>query len=140
MAVEPKPEVQEPIQPDAVIEEMFDPQLHVRGETKLLSKYRNETDAIRLGELIHHKDAILSMASRMEAPVGVVFGDDFGYGIDSSPSCMVIAKFMTGDKDLGRLGIIGSTRISYEQLIPTIEYFANRLGKLMTKAMRDMED
>lgn len=123
-----------------IIEEMFDPQLHVRGETKLLSKYRNETDAIRLGELIHHKDAIISMASRMKSPVGVVFGDDYGYGLDASPSCMVIAKFQTGNKDLGRIGIIGSTRISYEQLIPIIEYFANRLGKLMTKAMRDMED
>ena len=35
---------------------------------------------------------------------------------------------------------MGQARMPYEQLMPSLEYFANRLGIIMTKAMRDMEE
>jgi heat-inducible transcriptional repressor len=76
----------------------------------------------------------------MQAPVAVIFGDDYGHGISDDGTSMVLAKFKTGDKELGRIGVLGPTRMAYEQLIPSIEYFAERLGTLMTKALRDMED
>ncbi len=123
-----------------LIGEMFEPQLTFRGESKLLSGYRQMPDSVRLSELISQKEAILSIVSRMEAPVGVIFGDDFGHRIDTTPSCMVVAKYKIGEKELGRIGVIGSVRLSYEQLIPSVEYFAQRLGTLMTKAFKDMED
>jgi len=123
-----------------MISEMSEPWLDFKGESKLLSRYRREPDALKLGELIHQKDAIVSLVTRMEAPVAVIFGDDYGHGLYDDNSCMVIAKFAAGDKELGRIGVLGPTRMAYEQLIPCIEYFAKRLGTLMTKALRDMED
>ena len=123
-----------------VIGEMAEPRLEFKGESNLLSGYRRESDALRLGELIKQKEAIIALASRMSSPIAVVFGDDYGRGFSGSSSSMVVAKYRTGDRELGRIGVIGPTRISYEQLIPSIEYFADRLGKLMTKALRDMED
>lgn len=123
-----------------IIGEMFEPQLHFRGESKLLTGYRQHEDAMRLGELISQKQTVLEVISRMNYHVGVIFGDDYGHGIATTPSCMVVAKYKTGDKELGRIGVIGPVRMAYEQLIPSIEYFATRLGTLMTKALRDMED
>ena len=123
-----------------IIGEMFEPQLHFRGESKLLTGYRQHEDAMRLGELISQKQTVLEVISRMNSPVGVIFGDDYGHGIATTPSCMVVAKYKTGDKELGRIGVIGPVRMAYEQLMPSIEYFAARLGTLMTKALRDMED
>ncbi len=123
-----------------MIGEMSDPKLDFKGETNILSRYSRSSDSLRLGELIGKKDAIISLASKMKAPVAVIFGDDYGHGISDSSSCMVLAKYKTGDRELGRIGVLGPTRMAYEQLIPGIEYFAERLGTLMTKALRDMED
>ena len=122
-----------------MIGEMSDPKLKFEGETNILSGY-GDADASRLGELIKNKDAIISLTAKMQTPVAVIFGDDYGYGISDNGTSMVLAKFKTGDKELGRIGVLGPTRMAYEQLIPSIEYFAERLGTLMTKALRDMED
>ena len=123
-----------------IIAEMFEPQLHFRGESKLLSKYKQESDALLIGELLSQKQAVIDLAASMKAPVGVIFGDDYGHRIEAGQSCMVLAKYRTGGGDLGRIGVLGPIRMPYEQLIPSIEYFASRLGFLMTRALRDMED
>ena len=38
------------------------------------------------------------------------------------------------------IGVVGPVRLAYEQLIPTVEYFAYKLGVVMTQAMRDLEE
>ena len=123
-----------------IISEMFEPQLHFRGETKLLSGYQNQPDAARIGEMISNKDTVLALISRINEPVKVIFSDEYSLDNSHNASCMVVAKFMTGNKELGRIGVMGQARMPYEQLIPSLEYFANRLGIIMTKAMRDMEE
>lgn len=122
-----------------IIAEMFEPQLIFKGETNLFSGYRQPASA-RIGELIQEKDTILSLISNMNESVEIMFSDEYSPDTDSEPCCMVVAKFCTGKQELGRIGVLGPSRMAYEQLIPSIEYFAHRLGLLMTKATRDMED
>lgn len=122
-----------------IIAEMFEPQLIFKGEANLFSGYRQPA-AARLGELISEKSTVLSLISQMNETVEVMFSDEYSPDTSTEPCCMVVAKFSTGQRELGRIGVLGPARIAYEQLIPSIEYFANRLGTLMTKAMRDMED
>ncbi len=122
-----------------IIAEMFEPQLIFKGETNLFSGYRQPASA-RIGELIQEKDTVLSLISNMTDPVEIMFSDEYSPDTSSEPCCMVVAKFSTGQHELGRIGVLGPSRMAYDQLIPSVEYFANRLGKLMTKAMRDMED
>lgn len=123
-----------------IISEMFSPSLHFRGETKLISGYNNQPDAARIGELISQKDKVISLISDIRGPVDVIFSDEYSHEADAPPSSIVVAKFSTGNLALGRIGIIGRARMAYDQLFPSLEYFAERLGILMTKAMRDMED
>ena len=53
---------------------------------------------------------------------------------------MIVAKYNLGNENIGRIAVIGPVRMAYEQLIPTVNYFAERLGKVMTQAMRDLDN
>lgn len=122
-----------------IIAEMFEPQLTFKGEANLLSGYKQPA-AARLGELMSEKETVLGAISKMENPVEVMFSDEYSLDTDTEPCCIVVARFSTGKRELGRIGVLGPARLAYQQLLPSIEYFANRLGQLMTKAMCDMED
>ncbi len=119
-----------------VIGEIAEPQLCFRGESKLIT----DGDDIRLNELLSQKDALVSLVAQLKAPVGVVFSDDFCNINSGSTASIVVAQYMTGNKMLGRIGVIGPARVSYSKLVPSVEYFATQLGQLMTKAMRDIEE
>ena len=53
---------------------------------------------------------------------------------------MVVAKFGSEQKKVGRIGVIGPTRMAYEDLIPSISYFAKQLGKVLEQSIRDLDD
>lgn len=122
-----------------MIENVRRSQLDLRGESNLYSVYNKESDARRVVEFISRRDAILSILSEIPDQVSVVFGDD--YGIEElKPSSMVVAKFGGGDNRVGRIGVIGPTRMAYEDLIPSISYFAKQLGRVLEQSLRDLDD
>ncbi len=122
-----------------MIETVCHSQLALKGESNLYSAYKKEGDARRIVEFLSRRDAILSILSEIPDPVSVVFGDE--YGIEElKPSSMVVAKFGGNDKNVGRIGVIGPTRMAYEDLIPSISYFAKQLGKVLEQSIRDLDD
>ena len=122
-----------------MIEKVCHSQLDLKGESNLYSVYNKDIDARRIVEFISRRDAILSILSEIPDPVSVVFGDDFG--VDAlKPSSMVVAKFGSEQNKVGRIGIIGPTRMAYEDLIPSISYFAKQLGRVLEQSIRDLDD
>lgn len=122
-----------------MVENLCRSQIDLKGESNLYSVYKEESDARRLVEFISRRDAILSILSDIPDPVSVVFGDDLD-APELKPAGMVVAKFGSNDKTAGRIGIIGPTRMAYEDLIPSISYFAKQLGKVLEQSIRDMDD
>ncbi len=53
---------------------------------------------------------------------------------------MIASPIKSGERYCGKIGIMGKGRMSYDQIVPTIEYTASLLGKLMGEALKDMED
>ncbi len=122
-----------------MVREVRQAELNFRGESNLFSFYKQDAQARRLIELIARRDAILSILSELPGPVNVVFGDDTQYDA-LKPSSLVVANYQTGQKTLGRIGVIGPTRMSYNNLIPGVAYFAKKLSELMSEALKDMEE
>jgi len=113
--------------------------LSFKGEATLISCYENETQAKAILNLIARQNVLMDILVGVSLPVDIVFGD--GTGIDElRPSNMVVARYRLGENDLGRIGVIGPTRMAYEQVIPGLEYFAKRFGVIMTQTMHDLED
>lgn len=111
----------------------------LQGEAALYDRYRSEVTARRLLDFITRRDAILSIMSSVDKPVDVVFGSDTSID-ELKDSGMIVARYHAGDNDLGRVGIIGPTRMSYSEMLPSVHYFAKRLSAIMTQALEDMED
>ena len=119
--------------------EVCESKLSLKGESNLFGFSELEKEARQLIDLIARRDAILSILAGIHGPVEVVFGGDTPIAA-LQPSSLVVARYKLGAKELGRIGVIGPTRMAYEQLIPSIEYFAAKLGSLLTQAMEDLED
>lgn len=106
------------------------------GVSRLYNVCGNEESARRIISLIESRDPIISLFERLGD--GVVFGKDTGFS-ELHGDTLIAAKF-GNNKYKGYIAVIGPDRLSYEQIIPTIEYTASKLSALMTKAQKDMED
>lgn len=113
-------------------------ELDLKGESNIYAHYNKESDARKIVDFISRRDAILSILSEIPDPVSVVFGDDCGID-DLKPSSMVVAKF-GGENRIGRIGVVGPKRMDYEDIIPSISYFAKQLGKVLEQSLHDLED
>ena len=49
-----------------------------------------------------------------------------------SGSSLLVARFSIGENDCGTIGLIGPVRMDYARLIPHLEYFAEKLGTLLS--------
>ena len=75
----------------------------------------------------------------MSANTGVVFGGETGFK-ELWGYTVITAKYNCNDKYRGAVGLIGPNRISYDRIIPVVEYTASRLSDIMTEAAKDMEE
>lgn len=112
-----------------IIHDILDLKLEVKGESRLLYD-KNNNDALRLMEYISRRDAIISILASADDPISIVFGEED----KSQPTSVIVAKHSGG-----KIGVIGPARMSYESVIPSIAYFAKKLGEIITKAIDEME-
>lgn len=108
------------------------------GETCLYNISADENTARKIISLIKRRDPIVSLMNNIPDGVGVVFGSDTQ--LEELSSGTIIAARFGDNQYKGTLAVIGPHRISYEEVIPSIEYAASRLTTLMSDALKDMED
>lgn len=54
-----------------------------------------------------------------------------------SKSSIIMAQYSINDKDHGSIGIIGPTRIDYAELIPSVRYLTDLVGKILTQTLNE---
>ena len=86
----------------------------------------------KLMEFISRRDAIISVLADASDPISIVLGE--GKENEKANTSLIIAKHSGG-----KIGVIGPKRMSYENVIPSIAYFAQKLGDIINKAINDME-
>lgn len=89
--------------------------------------------------LAERRSELLPFITDISGKVDIVFGD--ATGIDAlKPSNMVVARYNMGSSEIGRIGVIGPTRMAYRQMLPSVQYFAERLGQILEQTRMDMEE
>lgn len=122
-----------------MIDELQSKKVSVNGESNLMKCYSDEFDARNLLQLLTKQDILFPLLANTNDDVEIIFGDKTG--IEAlKPSSLLVAKYRLGNEDIGRIAVIGPTRMAYEQLVPSVEYFASRLGSVMTQAMHDLDE
>ena len=109
----------------------------MEGEANLFSICPTDSDAKKMLEILRTDDAVHNILSKVTTPVGVVFGDDTGF-FELAPTGMVVASY--GDNKLGRIAVIGPTRMAYDHIVPSVEYLAGRVGAMMSELLKGLEE
>lgn len=111
----------------------------LRGENALYNICGDENAARKITSLINRRDPIISILDGIGDNVGAVFGAETSYR-ELEGETVIAAKFTGSDKYKGYVGVIGPNRMSYEQIMPCVEYSAKEMTRIMTEAQKDMED
>lgn len=119
-------------------EELSRTRIDMRGESNLFSALGSDLEAKDVLRLFSSTDTAQSILSRSSDTLGVVFGDDTEFP-ELKPMGMIVASY-GGENELGRLAVIGPTRMSYERIMPSIEYLAEKVGNIMQEMLKGMEE
>ena len=109
------------------------------GEAALHNVFADDETAKRIISLVNLREPMLSLLDGIDGRVGVIFGNDTGF-TELNSDAIVAARYSGKDKYKGAVGVIGPNRMSYDQIIPSVEYTALKLTELMTQAQKDMEE
>lgn len=111
---------------------------YLLGEQRLYGICESQA-AKRILSLVALREPMLTLTERFDGNVGTVFGRDSGFR-ELENNTIIAAKYYGSDRFKGTLCVIGPNRMSYGQIIPSVEYTALRLTEIMTEAQKDMED
>ena len=114
--------------------EVEEGQFYVSGETNLLAYQEFAKIAHDMLALITSKHEMTDMLNRRLSEVDVIVGKE-NTRSEMTAASVVVAKYNIGKDNGGALGVIGPIRLDYSTLIPHLEYFASKLGKLMNETL-----
>jgi heat-inducible transcriptional repressor len=108
----------------------------VAGESRLLDNATAE-EMLKLRELFdafEQKKDLLHLLERCTRAEGIqiFIGEEAGYDVFGDYS-VVTAPYHDGGSTLGVLGVIGPTRMAYEQVIPIVDVTARMLSAALSK-------
>ena len=112
-----------------MIKDLGKSDINLCGEHNL---YLSDICPAEVISFIERKEGILSIIERPCKEAMVIFGSDTAYSALLG-RCLAVAPFGTKDFPLGRIGVIGSTRMSYDRILPSVAYIASRLSELMNE-------
>lgn len=120
-----------------MVTDIINTNVTLSGQSNLFSMGWHKTEADKIISLLQSRDTIKQLFSDKAAPLGVVFGKDTAYSA-LMPSSIIYAKYSAGQNNTGCIGVIGPTRMSYELIIPSIEYTAKKVDSLLSETFKDM--
>lgn len=111
----------------------------VKGEMNAVHCYNNDFETKEILHFLSHRDKLFDVIFSDFGNNFIIFGDKTGIE-ELKPSNLIVSSYSIGGKEIGKVGIIGPTRMAYEQMIPSVQYFALKLGDIITNSMNDLED
>lgn len=104
----------------------------LKGESNLLRTSTDSQQLQQLLELFNHKRTMLGLLDRCIQAEGVKIFIGHEIGIDGIGDCSVItAPYSVDGQILGVLGVIGPTRIKYDQVVPVVDITARILSEAL---------
>ena len=106
------------------------------GSSNLFGYKDYASDAIELLDFLSRTEPVAEMISSVKDPLNVKIGRENLYR-QLENSSVIVAKYSVGGSDSGTIGIIGPTRMDYENIIPSVKYLTSLVGSLITQALEE---
>ena len=104
----------------------------VKGETKLIVS--EDLKKQEIAALLDRRGAFTDFTENLLegafSGIQVVFGGEGNFAVENGS--MVAAGFNKGDKPAGGFAAIGPLRLDYKKIIPYMEYFTDRVTKMLS--------
>ncbi len=121
-----------------MINEMGRSDIRIFGESNMYSLFGGTDYAGELSRFLERKEGLLSIIERTYDKAAVIFGCETGYR-ELNRSTLVVAPYGPKGASVGRLGVIGPTRMSYGRILPSIAYISLKVSELMNKNLEFTE-
>lgn len=110
------------------LEEMLDVELYVDGLTNIFNtpEYNDICKAKLFMEMIHRKDEFTKSLENRENGVIITIGDE-NEEVDMKECSLITATYHIEGKLVGRLGVIGPTRMKYGEVTSVIEFMTKNM-------------
>ena len=116
-----------------IIHEISEIDIVLEGQSNLLS-IGSAANAQELLEFLSRREILKRIVNEQKHRLNVVIGQENPHR-ELKNSSVIIARYKIDGCDAGALGIIGSTRIDYANLIPNIEYLTGLVSSLLSDAI-----
>ncbi len=113
-----------------------DSKIMLGGSSNLFAHKGYGSDAIELLDFLNRKEPITEVMNAAKDPLNVKIGKENIYR-QLENSSVIVAKYSVHGNDSGTIGIIGPTRMDYENIIPSIKYLTSLVGRLITQALEE---
>lgn len=116
--------------------DMISDKVHIEGEENLIEC--PELKGTEIAAALRQKDEFTRFFDNTFSGINVLFGKEDDTFVISNSS-MISGSFNKDGEKAGSLGVIGPMRLEYKKIIPYIEYFTNKLTKLLSESEEDRE-
>lgn len=106
------------------------------GSSNLFSHKEYGSGALELLDFLNKKEPITAVINETKDPLNVKIGKENLYK-QLENSSVIIAKYSVGGDNSGTIGLIGPTRMDYENIIPRIRFLTDLVGSLITQAIEE---
>lgn len=107
----------------------------LEGQTNLLRSYSGD-NMYEILDLLKHTDVVNGLVSSGKDKINLYIGHENPYS-QLSNSSMIFSRYDVNGENSGAFGIIGSTRMDYATLLPSIKYMTDIVGDLLKKTLED---
>ena len=116
--------------------DMMSNKVRIEGEENLIEC--PELKGTEIAAALRQKDEFTRFFDNTFSGINVLFGKEDDTFVISNSS-MISGSFNKDGEKAGSLGVIGPMRLEYKKIIPYIEYFTNKLTKLLSESEEDSE-
>lgn len=110
-------------------------EIHLDGETNLLAHVELGQSVYRLLSFLTAKEKLKELLNQrltIGADREIYIGKE-NHQYELADSTMLISKYYDGERQGGVIGVIGSTRLNYADLIPKFEYLTSMVGRILSE-------
>ncbi len=122
-----------------MVEDIRNSCFSIKGTSNFFTMGLDRVAADKISSLLENHDTLKSLIAKNDKPISIVFGSDTEYSA-LKPSSIILARYGIEGRDIGCIGVVGPTRISYEKILPSIEYTVERINNLLSNTLKDMEE
>lgn len=106
------------------------------GGSNLFSYKDYGSNAVELLEFLSKSEPLSALFDGARNSLDIKIGRENLYR-QLENSSVIIAKYTVGGDESGTLGIVGPTRMDYENIIPSVKYLTDLVGRLITQAIEE---